>query len=142
MDGLLVYLPNEVSKVSRFGVRHAAGEADCGFATFTALFDRNGDLLVASVDDFLAAAVVDQLVAAASRPRPPATWAWAHIHPDARDMANLRKGNGFPGLRVDADKAVTAMVTRCLTPVMAIVDPTFSFQGLKDTQTLSVSQSV
>jgi len=146
-DGFVVFLPQEVSKVSRFQVHHAPSvEAteECGFTSFLALFDSNGDLLVASIDDFLAPPVIDGLVSkatgkfekgASSFPAV-SPWAWAHIHPDARDPSNLRKGNGFPGLRVDLDPSVTHMVARCLTPVMAVVDPTFSFQGLKDTQTL------
>ena len=145
-DGFVVFLPQEVSKVSRFQVHHAPSvEAteECGFTSFLALFDANNDLLVASIDDFLAPPVIDGLVSKATGKHKGASsfpavssWAWAHIHPDARDPSNLRKGNGFPGLRVDLDPSVTHMVARCLAPVMAVVDPKFSFQGLKDTQTL------
>jgi hypothetical protein len=139
LPGFEVFHPEEISKVVRLKVEHNDDQTrECGSTTVVVVYDKNGDLMVAAVDDFFAPKVLDQLISTAvdvDVPGAPA-WDWAHIHPDNGDPSDLRKGNGFPGRRAYAKPETSQQVIRCLKPIMAKIDPGFNLDRPKDLQTL------
>ena len=131
--GTIIYKPEMISEISRYRVDHKSNpNGDCAYQSFVVIYDLNGELLVSVIDDFFSEPVMARLVSTAFD----ATWEWAHIHPDKTDPSNLRKGNGFPGLRVDAHRTTSSLVARCLKPALAVTDPSFDLDRTKDVQTL------
>jgi len=135
--GAEIFVPEEVSKISRFTVPQAKDRGKCGFESFLAAFDRKGDLLLGAVDDFFADAVVKDLVSRATAPDDPAkpTWLAADIHRSTKHPDDIAKGNGFPGLRRDY-VAGTRLVTDCLDPVLALLDIDFDLFRIREAQNL------
>jgi len=139
LPGFDVYHLEEISKVFRISIEHSDGDlGECGSTNATVVYDRQGDLIVAAVDNFFTEHVLEELIRTAVDVNVPGapTWDWAHIHPDNGDPNDLRKGNGFPGRRAYAKLETTNRVTRCLKPVLAKVDPAFNLDRPKDQQTL------
>jgi hypothetical protein len=139
LDGFEVFHPEEISKVVRFKIKHSNDVAgECASDNVVVVYDRLGDFMVASVDNFFGQRVLDGLIHTAIDVDAPGApiWDWAHIHPDNGDPSDLRKGNGFPGRRAYAKPQTTQQVVRCLKPAMERINPGFDLNRPKDHQTL------
>jgi hypothetical protein len=139
IPGVTIYLPEAISRISRFAVKHDDDSGVCGYTHFTAVRDARGDLLVASVDDFFGAATVADLRDhAVNFTDHGGAWSWADIHPNMQKhlKKDKRKGIGFPGLRLHASNVATPLVVDCLKPVMKIVNAKFNFKKIKDSQSM------
>ena len=130
--GALILLPDELSKITKFTFNYEMPDPRCGWSEFIVAYDTNDDVLMVSVDKF----VTDDTAADLRKKAIASKWAKADIHPDNKDPSDIRKGNGFPGLRLDADAEVQALFTACSRPVLEIIDSEFDFDDLRMTQTM------
>jgi hypothetical protein len=120
-----ILLPEEVSKITRTKwkppVGHADYDANCGWSEWVTAWDTNGDPLLTSIDRFF----TEDVAAALRRDGIGSKWEVADIHPDNKVKDDPRKGNGFPGLRVDAAAAAKTQTQTCLAPILELVNPAF-----------------
>ena len=128
----LILLPEEVSKITKFTFNYEMPDPRCGWHEFYVAWDLNDDPLIVSVDNFVQPEVADELRRKAIANK----WEKADIHPDNKDPNDIRKGNGFPGLRLDADAGVKHLFNECSRPVLEIIDHDFDFEDLRESQTL------
>jgi len=133
VPGMVIFKPEQISKISRYTVERSFAEAgECAFSQFLAAYDLRGDLIVGAIDNFFEEPLMQKLKKTAMS----SSWEWSHIHPDKLDPKNLRKGNGFPGLRIDASQSTTSLIAQCLKPALALTNPGFNLDKVKETQTL------
>jgi hypothetical protein len=132
----LIILPEEVSKITKTKwkppVGHADFDADCGWSEWVTAWDRLGDPLLTSIDRFFN----EEVAATLRRDGIRSKWEPADIHPDNKLKDDPRKGNGFPGLRVDAVNSAKEQTKACLRPILELVNPNFSLRDAETVQTL------
>eukprot|EP00039_Didymoeca_costata_P029944 m.27164 g.27164 ORF g.27164 m.27164 type:complete len:184 (+) comp7869_c0_seq2:216-767(+) len=96
MEGLYIGMPQEVSRIVRTYVHikrgHRHFNSECGFTEFITIYDKNDDIFLVSVENFLKPKTISAMRKLALEQ----TWEKAQIHPDNRNP-DPRKGNGFPG---------------------------------------------
>ena len=80
VEGISIYLPEELSKISRFKVQ--SGHEECGYSDFIAIYDKNDDLLIAAVDNFFSEPLINQVadMAKGRANQSVVKWSWADIH--------------------------------------------------------------
>jgi len=133
-----ILLAEEVSKITRTRSERnkwAKNMAHCGWTEFYTAWDNNGDVIVVSLENFFRDDLVEKIRKRALK----AKWERADIHKSklAGQESDPRKGNGFPGFRVDAEPQVSDDIIDCLRPVLKRIDPELLFPGdLEEVQTL------
>ena len=127
-----IFLPNEISRITKTTFKGTHPHPKCGWSEYYTIWDRNDDMLTVSVDNFFTSDGIDELRQQAID----STWETAQIHPDNHDPGDARKGNGFPGRRIDASPATQKLFDSCVAPIMKRIDPSFRLDYLALKQTM------
>jgi hypothetical protein len=152
MPGVTILIPEEFARISKIRVRlnKAVG---CNFTEALAAWDRDGHLILATIDNFFSDRLIDRVretaldkgnrwevmydsmtahtkgeVSQELMPGPPAPV-------EAPNITNGAKGEAFPGSRADLRSPIQ-LVSQCLRPVLAVLDPGFDISGSPDGRTI------
>jgi len=124
--GAAIHLPEYVSRVTRTTLPVSAFDGRCGGHVLHAAWDRGGDLLMGTVDDFFSRGVLAALERDALGAQ---GWDWAKLYADPKRGGKdfMLFGSGFPGMRkaVATENETTHLIRRCLAPHFAEVLPRF-----------------
>lgn len=146
LEGAVILEYQQLSKISKYSVKHESSDSICGSNSFIVVYDLNNDIVFISIENFFKDEMISKLRSNAigesntdeKDKMEIIQWNWSHVHPDRNDPKVFRKGNGFPGKRSQNLKDdVTDKVKQCLKPILFKVNENFDLEkDVKEFQSL------
>ena len=127
-----IFLPGEISKITKTTFKGVHIDPRCGWNEYHTVLDQNGDMLTISVDNFFTRDAIHELRQQAINSK----WQIAFVHRDNHDPEDIRKGNGFPGRRIDASPSTQILFDNCVAPLLKRISPSFQLDNLAAKQTM------
>lgn len=97
------------------------------------VFDLDGELMLASIDNFFDKSAINELKSFAVGE---GKWSYSKLHPSRWNPTDPTKNNGFPGYRAESPSTTAYHIKKCLKVIVAIFDKKTKITNLKADETI------